>query len=121
MALRKSPSPLIAAFDAALPEDDLVERRKMFGFPAAFVNGNLFCGLYQEDVIVRLPPDLKVVLGQQGGLPWSPTPGRVMREYMVLPREIRRAELERWLSQSFAFASSLPPKVGKARKIKRGA
>lgn len=121
MALRKSPQILVEAFDAALPADALVERRKMFGFPAAFVNGNLFCGLHQEDVIVRLPPDQRLALERQGGARWSPAPGRVMREYMMLPRGVEAAAMKRWLARSFVFARTLPPKAAKARKAHRGA
>jgi hypothetical protein len=51
---RKSPDDLIALFHAALPDDPRIERRKMFGYPCAFVGGNLFTGLHQENVIVRL-------------------------------------------------------------------
>lgn len=116
MALRKSPPSLIAAFDAALPDDALVERRKMFGFPAAFVNGNLFCGLHQEDVIVRLPPEQRRVLERRGGRRWEPMPGRVMREYMTLPLGVDRPAMKRWLARSFGFAQSLPPKIKRVRK-----
>jgi len=45
---RKSPDDLIALFYAALPEDPRVERRKMFGYPCAFVGGNLFSGLHAD-------------------------------------------------------------------------
>jgi len=38
MAWRKSPEPLIQLFDEALPDDPLIERRKMFGYPCAFIN-----------------------------------------------------------------------------------
>ena len=120
MQLRKSPPALVDAFDRALPKDALVERRKMFGFPAAFVNGNLFCGLHQEDVLVRLPPDQRRLLERAGGSRWEPTEGRVMREYLLLPRDAPRAVLKRWLARSFVFALSLPPKAAKSGKA-RGA
>lgn len=110
MPLRKAPPQLIEAFAAALPEDARIDRRKMFGFPAAFVNGNLFCGLHQENVIVRLSPELRDQLAKAGGLPWEPTPGRVMREYMVLPQDAAPQTLKRWLRLSFQFAFGLPPK-----------
>ena len=67
---RKSPDDLIALFYAALPEDPRVERRKMFGYPCAFVGGNLFTGLHQEDVIVRLAEkDRLAVIDKQGARP----------------------------------------------------
>ena len=37
MEWQKSPDDVARAFDAALPDDPRLERRKMFGFPAGFV------------------------------------------------------------------------------------
>jgi hypothetical protein len=34
-----------------VPPAAIVTRRKMFGYPAAFANGNLFIGLHQNDFI----------------------------------------------------------------------
>src|SRR5215475_11149237 len=76
VAWRKSSSELARAFDAALPRDGQVERRTMFGYPAAFVNGNMFAGLHQEDVLIRLPEGERSVLLECGGRVWEPTPGR---------------------------------------------
>ena len=121
MALRKSPRALVDAFDRSLPKDALVERRKMFGFPAAFVNGNLFCGLHQEDVIVRLSSDQRTLLERAGGVRWEPTAGRVMREYMLLPRTAGARVMKRWLARSLMFARSLPPKAVKGRRPNRSA
>lgn len=118
MALRKSPPALVEAFASALPRDRLVERRTMFGFPAAFVNGNLFCGLHQEDVLVRLPPERREELAEAGGSRWAPTPGRVMREYMLLPRDASATDLKRWLRLSLSFAKSLPVKTSATSKSK---
>ena len=39
MAWRKSPQHMIDLFDEAVPKDSRIERRKMFGYPAAFLNG----------------------------------------------------------------------------------
>jgi hypothetical protein len=38
---KKSPPALIAVFDAAIAGRPGVVRRRMFGYPAAFLNGNL--------------------------------------------------------------------------------
>jgi TfoX/Sxy family transcriptional regulator of competence genes len=107
MAWRKSSPELIAAFIAALPRNSQVERRQMFGYPAAFVNGNLFAGLHQEDVLVRLPEEQRTRLLKNGGRHWEPTPGRRMKEYLLLPVDFRPAALARWLKHSFAYAASL--------------
>jgi TfoX/Sxy family transcriptional regulator of competence genes len=54
MAWRKAPQSLVAYFDKIVPQDARIERRKMFGYPAAFINGNLFASLFQESCILRL-------------------------------------------------------------------
>jgi TfoX/Sxy family transcriptional regulator of competence genes len=55
MAWRESPQTLIDLFDRAVPRSRDIQRRRMFGYPAAFLDGHLFAGLHQEDFILRLP------------------------------------------------------------------
>jgi TfoX/Sxy family transcriptional regulator of competence genes len=120
MKWKKAPEKLVAAFDAALPNDARVERRKMFGYPCAFTGGNMFAGLYQEDVILRLAEEGRRQIAREGGAPFEPMPGRAMREYVVVPRSMQRdaKALATWLREAFAYGASLPPKVRKARKEK---
>ena len=54
MAWTKSPPSLVELFDKSVPSGENISRRKMFGYPAAFANGNLFAGLHQNDFIIRL-------------------------------------------------------------------
>jgi TfoX/Sxy family transcriptional regulator of competence genes len=119
---KKSPDDLIALFHAALPNDPRVERRKMFGYPSAFVGGNLFTGLHQENVIVRLAEkDRVAAIGKQGARLFEPMPGRPMREYIVLPESALadRGALAAWLQRGLSYAASLPPKARKpGRKAK---
>jgi TfoX/Sxy family transcriptional regulator of competence genes len=108
-----------------VPERPEIERRKMFGFPCAFVNGNMFTGLHATNMIVRLAePERSELLAIDGARIFEPMPGRPMREYVVLPDAILRddEQLQTWLDKSFAFASSLPIKERKprAKKSSRG-
>ena len=48
---RKAPAENVARFHEAVAAIDGVEVRNMFGFPAAFIGGNLTAGLHQESVI----------------------------------------------------------------------
>jgi TfoX/Sxy family transcriptional regulator of competence genes len=121
MAWRKSPPALIAAFDAALPDDAHVERRKMFGYPAAFAHGHLFTGLHQESLMVRLGEAQRAALMKHGGRPFEPMPGRTMREYVVVPAVIvadSRA-LATWLKRGLAYVGTLPAKTAKRSKAPR--
>jgi TfoX/Sxy family transcriptional regulator of competence genes len=113
MEWTKSPPALIEAFDAALPEDPRVERRQMFGYPCAFVNGQMFTGLHQEHLIVRLDDRGRgELLAVPGAEPFQPMPGRFMREYVVMPPRIiaSAVQLREWLERAFGFALTLPAK-----------
>jgi TfoX/Sxy family transcriptional regulator of competence genes len=121
-AWRKSPADLIALFYAALPDDPRVERRKMFGYPCAFVAGNLFAGLHQESVIVRLAEnDRAAAIADQGACMFEPMPGRPMREYIVLPDAALkgRGKLTAWLQRALDYAASLPAKEKRPRRAAR--
>ena len=83
----------------------------MFGQLSAFVNGNMFMGIFGEDVLVRLPEeDREKVLGA-GGRVFEPMPGRPMREYVVLPEAWRDdpKRVARVGSTSLDHADELPP------------
>ena len=57
----------------------------MFGQLSAFVNGNMFMGIFGDDVILRLPEaERNEVIGAGGG-PFEPMAGRPMKEYVMLP------------------------------------
>ena len=115
----KSPSELIERFDAALPTDPLVQRRMMFGYPVAIVNGHMFTGLHGTTMMVRLPEDLRAkLLAMEGARPFAPMANRPMKEYVVLPETIVRepVALRHWVETAFLAAASLPPKLPKSRK-----
>lgn len=118
---RKSPPSLIALFDAVLPDDPRVERRKMFGYPCAFVNGNMFTGLHQEDLIVRLDEtDRAQAREEVGAETFEPMAGRPMREYVALPGDVLEDEatVAAWVQRALDFAGALPVKEKKPRKKK---
>jgi TfoX/Sxy family transcriptional regulator of competence genes len=93
--------------------------RKMFGCPCSFVNGNMFAGVFADSLFLRLPVDERLAFAKFGARPFEPLPGRVMREYVVVPPGTLKAKarLNAWIEKSFAYAAALPPKVKKpARK-----
>jgi TfoX/Sxy family transcriptional regulator of competence genes len=122
MAWTKAPQSLIDLFDACLPQGPGLERRRMFGQPCAFVNGNMFAGLLQDVAFARLPPGLHAELDAEFGVRhFEPMPGRPMRAYVVLPEEVlddegRYAEI---LQGAYAFTAALPPKAKKPRKPRK--
>ena len=111
---------LFDAFGAALPIDPAVDRRKMFGYPCAFVNGNMFAGVHQGDIVVRLSPEKQAELAAiDGAKPFAPM-GRTMREYTCVPESMLAdaQQLGSWLDEGFRFAAGLPVKEPKPRKKK---
>ncbi len=110
---QKSPAALVERFEATAARLPDVERRRMFGYPALFVGGNLVTGLFQDRWMIRLAAaDLAELLALPGAAPFSPMPGRPMKGYAVLPAEVLAddAELEAWIRRAIDLGRTLPPK-----------
>jgi TfoX/Sxy family transcriptional regulator of competence genes len=121
MKWRKSPDALVQAFDHCLPIVAGVQRKAMFGYPCAFLNGHLFCGLHQDSIIVRLPEARRDALVAEGASVFEPMPGQAMREYVLAPAEIvaDRERLRALLGEALSHASSLAQKPKKPSAAKR--
>src|SRR5437879_7827926 len=70
------------AFRALLPKDAAVSLRPMFGNLAAFVNGNMFAGLFGDGMFVRLPDEEAAMV--KGGRPFEPVKGHRMGGYVMV-------------------------------------
>ncbi|MFY9316974.1 MAG: TfoX/Sxy family protein [Burkholderiales bacterium] len=108
---KKVPPELARRFDAALPRTGDVQRRQMFGCPCAFVNGNMFAGLHEDRLVVRLPSEAArrpcVILG------------RTMKQYALIadaPALTPRA-MKSWIERGHAYARTLPPKKPKPKRV----
>ena len=109
----KSPPALVERFDAVAARHPSAQRRKMFGYPALFVGGNMATGLFEDRWVVRLfPDDTAALVALPGAEPFAPMPGRSMRGWTLLPRETVEddAALDAWLERAIGFAASLPAK-----------
>jgi TfoX/Sxy family transcriptional regulator of competence genes len=90
----------------------------MFGYPAGFVNGNMFMGLHQHNMVLRLPEGPRAeLLGMEGAATFEPMAGRPMKEYVVVPATLLAApeDLEPWVAKALAHGASLPAKAAKAK------
>ena len=68
---RSSPPELVSAFARAAKSLTRVEARKMFGYPALFVNGNMFAGLVRDMMVLRLSErDRTEFLERRGAKPF---------------------------------------------------
>jgi TfoX/Sxy family transcriptional regulator of competence genes len=116
----KSPPELVEVFEAVFPGPPAVARQ-MFGYPAGFVNGNMFMGLHQHNMVLRLPDGPRAeLLAMEGAATFEPMAGRPMKEYVVVPATLLAAPetLETWVAKALAHGASLPAKAAKAAKAK---
>ena len=116
MAWAKPTEQTIAIFDSMMPKHPMVERRKMFGCPVAFANGNMFLGLHENRMILRLgEKERERFIASFDASIFEPMAGRPMREYVVVPEQLLGdpAGLQSWCDRALDYALSLPPKAAK--------
>ena len=104
-------------FRLLVPEAPGVEVKPMFGNLGAFVNGNMFMGLFGAQVGVKLDEaDRDVLTAEHGGGPFGPAE-RPMGGYVTLPSAWRGtpAEAEPWVVKALANVAALPPKAKKKK------
>ena len=92
-----------------------VDAKKMFGGVCYLLNGNMFCGVYKDYLILRLGE--KIAADAMSGaqvMPFDIT-GRPMKGWvMVAPEGFKNDEqLKIWLNKAKDFAAELPPKQKK--------
>ncbi|MHB1867691.1 MAG: TfoX/Sxy family protein [Nitrososphaerales archaeon] len=70
-----------------MPKDSRITIQPMFGNLAGFVNGNMFTGLYGDDLFVRLFGDAREELLKLNGTSiFEPMKGRQMKDYVAVPK-----------------------------------
>ena len=107
-------------FRSLVPDDPRVEVKPMFGNLGAFVNGNMFMGMFGADVGVKLPDaDREALLAEEGAGPFGPRE-RPMGGYVTLPPAWRGAPTssEPWITKALDHVGSLPAKAKKKPKAK---
>jgi TfoX/Sxy family transcriptional regulator of competence genes len=110
----------IALFRAVVPSAPEVTVKPMFGNLGAFVNGNMFAGLFGLDIGVRLvvPASREQLEAIAGTGPFGPAE-RPMREYIALPADWAANDHDRlteWVARAFDEVSELPPKAPKTAR-----
>jgi hypothetical protein len=99
-------------FRAIVPDDPRVEVKPMFGNLGAFVNGNMFMGLFGADIGVKLDAvDADALRAVDGAGPFGPAE-RPMGAYVALPPSlVGTPDGNRWVARSMAFVGAMPPKA----------
>jgi TfoX/Sxy family transcriptional regulator of competence genes len=116
MSMPKPSEQAKADFLKLVPPDPAVATRPMFGNMAAFVNGNMFCGLFGEDLFVRVSEADQAKIRKQGGRPFEPMPGRAMTGYVVVPAGWRKKPdaTRAFVVTALSWSRGLPAKTKKA-------
>jgi hypothetical protein len=117
MAWKKSSDTAVKRFIEALPDAAAGGRRKMFGYEACFVNGGFWAGMYQDDIVIKLPNELKdATQALAGAAPFDPMGGRPMKSWWVIPRKVSESPkaLGALLTSTFAAVAT-----AKATKTKQ--
>ena len=106
-----------AAFSKLVPDEPAVTLKPMFGNLSAFVNGNMFAGLFGEDLFVRLPDPEIAAVKKQGGRDFEPMAGHAMRGYVIVPSTWRTkpAPASILVKRSLALIRAMPAKAAKSK------
>jgi len=86
--------------------------KKMFGGVCHLLNGNMFCGVHKDYLILRLGAEKGgAVLKRKHARPFDIT-GRPMKGWVMVSEQgfASDADLADWLALAREFADSLPPK-----------
>ena len=108
-------------FHNLVPDEPNVEAKPMFGNLGAFVNGNMFMGLFGGGIGVKLDePDRAKLAAMPGTGPFGPAE-RPMAGYVKLPADWTARQAGPWISKAHATAAALPPKKPKKKAAKKAA
>lgn len=110
--MSKSPPELVERFAAILAGFPDATRRQMFGYPAAFVGGNMATSLFADRWVVRLPPAEVDAATAAGAGAFEPMPGRPMTGFVTVPPDEVGDDdaVRRWVERGVAYAASMPAK-----------
>jgi TfoX/Sxy family transcriptional regulator of competence genes len=107
------------AFRAVIPDAPGVEVKAMFGNLGAFVNGNMFAGLFGPTLGVRLTgeTDRNELAALAGTGPFGPSE-RPMSGYVALPPDWSRQPnlTTAWIERALAQVAALPAKAPKPKR-----
>lgn len=106
-------------FRALVRDAPGVQVKPMFANLGAFVNGNMFAGLFGDSIGVRLPDESvrAELLAVEGAGPYGPAE-RPMGGYVSLPEAWKDDpdRLREWIDVALEQVGRMPPKEKKPRK-----
>jgi len=110
----ESPPEIMARFGELAALAPGADRREVFGHLSCVLHGNMFMGLYEGSLVLRLAePDRTEFLRRYGGGLFEPLPGRAVKEFVVVPPAlVGTGEIEDWVRRSLAYTEQLAPRDG---------
>ena len=103
---------LAGKVEALLREKPGFTMKKMFGGVGFILNGNMACGVLNDDLIVRVgPQSYEKYLSFPEAREFD-TSGRSMKGWVMVSfeGEIKKQDLEIWVQRGVEVALGLPPK-----------
>ncbi|MCP5491625.1 MAG: TfoX/Sxy family protein [Chlamydiales bacterium] len=110
---KRSSQELVDHFHESMIGFEGIDRKKMFGYPCCFCNGNMFTGLHEENWVLRLPHDLREqLINEYHAQQFQPMPNRTMKEYIIIPEKILSCQktLLSLIEKSIEYVQTLPIK-----------
>jgi TfoX/Sxy family transcriptional regulator of competence genes len=104
-----------AAFARLVPDEPAVQLKPMFGQLSAFVNGNMFCGIFGEELLVRLPEVEIEKVKKQGGRDFEPMAGHKMGGYVIVPGDWRAKAPTALIKRALEETRKMPAKTAKKK------
>jgi TfoX/Sxy family transcriptional regulator of competence genes len=96
------------------------QKKPMFGHEVYRVNGNMFAGVFESSIWMRLSPqDQAEFTGKyKDARQFEPMAGRPMKDYVVIPESVLGDEeaVGKWMKRSYDYTASLPEKKPKPKK-----
>jgi TfoX/Sxy family transcriptional regulator of competence genes len=105
-----------AAFARVVPDEPAVTLKPMFGQMAGFVNGNMFIGIWGDELNLRLPDDEIAKVKKQGGRDFEPMAGHRMSGYVIYGGDWMAAPPKALIKRALEEARKMPAKAPKKKK-----
>jgi TfoX/Sxy family transcriptional regulator of competence genes len=98
---------------------DALEKKKMFGGICYLINGNMCFGIWKDNLVVRMSPELAVEKLKNQSVKEFDVTGKPMKGWVMVGKDAwqHTKELVSWLDIGKSFALALPMKVKKKKSL----
>jgi TfoX/Sxy family transcriptional regulator of competence genes len=99
-----------AALARVMPDGPGITVKPMFGQMSGFVNGNMFIGIFGDELILRLPEEEIARVKTSGGRDFEPVAGHKMGGYVVFGGAWKSKPPRELIDRALDHARNLPAK-----------